>query len=114
MTQRELRVVQLAPAGSAFAPLAAIEDSQPHRRLVWRRRFDAMFSTSWNEDVVAGLHFQLPSPFERQHRLSFQHDDPFVLGLVVPEAIGAAVTSRHDSLNANVIAFREDVDKFCC
>ncbi len=54
-----------------------------------------------NVDEIADLYLDHAIP-ELQPRRSLEHDDPFVLILIVPKALGRGVTVRDNPLDSDV------------
>ena len=83
---------------------------QPDRRLLWRRPLDSMPLVCRNVDEVPRLHLDCPILKPKPCR-SLQHDDPFVLVLVVPEAFGRGLAVGDDSLDADLGGGQKRLDK---
>ena len=49
---------------------------------------------------------------EEQLGFALQHDNPFVLVLIVPEAVGTGLACGDNPLDADVLVLGEDINKF--
>ncbi len=84
---------------------------QPDRRLVRRCPLDPVLLPGGDVHEIARLQFDL-AILKAEPCLPFQYHDPLVLVLVVPEAFGTCLARGDDSLDADVLVLRENVDQF--
>ncbi len=91
--------------------MTALEHCQPGRWLIRCGPFDSMFPVSRTGNEVTWLQFHA-FVFNGKSSHSSKQNNPFMLILVVPEAIGRRVTMRDDLLDANVSRFKQRYEEF--
>ncbi len=88
----------------------SVVHGQPNCRLIRRRPINPVLLVVPDADEVAGLHLD-GLVLETKSGRSLQHDDSFVLLLLVPESFGRGMAMGDDSLDADVDIFEQRGEK---
>ena len=99
--------------GFGHQSITAVKHRQLNSRLIPGRPLDPMPFVRRDVDEITRPHLhRLIVSFKQQLRLPFQHDDPFVLILIVPEVIGTGVAVGDDAFDADRIGLCQDFGQF--
>jgi hypothetical protein len=88
-----------------------IKNRQPNGRFIWAGPLDPVLLMGGDADRISRLHFY-HSVFKLELGGTGQDHDPFVLGLVIPEAFRRFVARRDDPFNPDAMALLKNRGEF--
>ena len=71
-----------------------------------------MTDVGGDEEVVSGFQRERWLIGDLQNRVAFHKQHPFILGLIIPEALGTGLTAGDDALDLHTIFFKKRVAGF--